>query len=436
MSAPGRSLSAAAARDARRLLAPLRGTLVALAQALVRANTVAVPPDGRENAGQSVLRRALRQAGVDAELYDVGPVLARASHPYVRPDRRYAGRKNLIARLPGTGQGRGLLLTGHMDTVPPGTGRWRHAPWSGIVRDGRLHGRGAWDMKGGLAAQFAVLMALRRARLRLPGDVLAESVVDEEWAGGGGTLAGRLRGDNAAAAVIAEGTNLEVVRATRGGHFFDLTVEAGDPARYFSSAEAESPAIPAGRLLGWLDGWRKRRRRVRRGRAYAAFGDPAPVQVLAIEANRCDPGTPWSVPLTARLRVYFQFLPHEDETAVIREVRASLRAFCQGDPFFRRHPPRWNDLIHLPLRGHELPATHPWTRCLAASATACLGHAAQVTAAPYPCDAFLLQREFGIPTLLFGPSGGGAHNVDEHVTIRSIHQTAEVLLAAALAWCG
>lgn len=425
-----------ASRSARRLLAPLKRQIDAMTQALVRADTVAVPPDGNENAGQTVLGEILKQAGVEVEIYEVAKLLQRSNHPYVRLDRNYAGRRNLIARIPGTGQGRSLILTGHMDTVPADAGQWKDDPWSGTIRGGTLHGRGAWDMKGGLAAQFAVLLALRRAGLRLAGDVLAESVVDEEWAGGGGTLAGRLRGDNADAAVIAEGTNLAVVRATRGGHFFDLTVAAGDPSLYFSSDEVASPVVPMGRLLGWIDGWSRRRRRIRRGKAYRDFNDPAPVQVLALEANRFDPGTPWSVPLTAKVRVYFQFLPHEDVPGLIREIRTSLAAFCCNDPFFRSHPPRWDDIVHPPLLGHELAAEHPWTRCLAASATACLGSTVPVGAAPYPCDAFLLQREFGIPTLLFGPCGSGAHNADECATVRSIHQTAEVLLTAALQWCG
>ena len=65
-----------------------------------------------------------------------------------------------------------------------------------------------------------------------------------------------------------------------------------------------------------------------------------------------------------------------------------------------------------------------------------LGHEPVVSAAPYPCDAFLLHREFGIPTLLFGPCGAGAHNADEYVEVQSLIRTAEVLTAAALEWCG
>jgi acetylornithine deacetylase len=422
-------------RDARRLLRPLRDEVVGLAQALVRVDTVAVPPEGKETAGQKVLRTALRRFGLDVEMYDCG-FLERSRHPNVRRDRRYLGRHNLIARLPGTGGGRSLLLSGHMDTVPTRPNPWRESPWSGTIRGGRLQGRGSWDMKSGLAAQFAAVMALRRAGLRLAGDLLCESVIDEEFAGGGGMLAGRLRGDNADACAIAEGTNYEVVRATRGGHFFDLVCRAGDPMGYFSKDEVVSPAIPMGRLLGWIDGWVGRRRRVRRGATYAHFEDPAPVQVLALEANRCDPDVPWSVPLEARVRVYFQFLPHENVAAVVREIEGSLSRFCRRDPFFRAHPVRIERLVDPPLLGHELAADHPWTRCLFRAATGVVGATARLSASEWPCDAFIAQRHFGIPTLLFGPRGAGSHNANEYVEVASVLRTAEVYLAAALEWCG
>ncbi|MFB3892129.1 MAG: M20/M25/M40 family metallo-hydrolase [Phycisphaerae bacterium] len=413
----------------------MKARIVALVQQLVRTDSVAIPPDGHEGPAQKVLLRFCKEHNLDAELYDTGFVL-RSNHPYVRRDRHYRGRPNLIARLPGTGRGRSLLLTGHVDTVPAGTGAWHDSPFSGAIRAGRLYGRGSWDMKGGLAAQFAVAAALRRAGVRLGGDLLCESVIDEEWAGGGGTLAGRLRGDNADAAVIAEGTNLATLRATRGGHFFEIECAAGDSKAYFSKQEAVSPAVPMGRLLGWIDQWTQRRRLVPVSGPYRGFADPTPVQVLAMEANRFDPCMPWSVPLAGRVRVYFQFLPSEDVIGAVGRIKESFKSFCRRDPFFKAYPPIWRDIVWPPLLGHELPAADPWTKCLVASATAAINQPPAISAAPYPCDAFLLQREFGIPTLLFGPCGAGAHNIDEHVTIRSVIQTAQTLLTAALVWCG
>ena len=318
--------------DARKLLAPLEDDVIRLVGELVRIDTVAVPPHGRETAGQEKLRDFLAAHDVEAELYDVDFVPA-SGHPCARHDRDYRGRRNLVARIAGTGRGRSLLLNGHMDTVPAGRAAWAESPWSGAERDGRMYGRGSFDMKGGLAAAFAVACALRRAGIRTGGDLICESVVDEEWGGGGGTLAGRLRGDCADACAIPEGTQLEIALATRGGYVADLVCSAGDPAHFFSTAEVVSPAVHLGRLLGWLDGWAARRRKIDRGEAFASFEDPAPVQVLAIEANRVTLEEPLTVPLTATVRAYFQFLPHEDVNAVIAQIRTSLAEFSAADPF-------------------------------------------------------------------------------------------------------
>lgn len=414
---------------------PLRGDIIALLERLVQTDTTAIPPNGKEAAGQDALASFLREHHLQPRLYPVD-FLATANHRYVRHSRDYTGRPNLVCTVAGSGGGRSLLLSGHIDTVPPNRSGWTVGPFSAKIKDGRLYGRGAWDMKSGLAAQAGVLAALARAQHQLAGDVIFESVVDEEWAGGGGTLAARLAGIKADACVISEGTGLEVVRATRGGAFVDICCRAGDPSSYFSREEVTSPAIALGRILGWVDGWRLRRRSIERGDAYRDFPDPAPVQVLAVEANRFEDDVPWSVPLEAKVKLYFQFLPGEDVETELENIESSFREFCSADPFFKLHPPEWSYCVNPSLHGHQLAATHPWTRTLHAAAESVLKAPVPVSAAEYPCDAFLVQNEFDIPTLLFGPVGAGAHNADECVDIESVIQTAEVLLAAAIDWCG
>lgn len=422
-----------AAKLAAQLVAPVEKDIIDLLQRLVRVNSVSVPPDGTEFAAQNALHDVLRSHGVESELYDTG-FIEDSGHPLVRRERNYRGRPNLIAKIPGAG-GASILFSGHMDTVSA-PGAWKVPVFGGHIEDGRLYGRGAWDMKGGLAAHFGVLLALKAAGMNLAGDCLAESVVDEEWAGGGGTLAARLKGITADACIITECTNLEILRATRGGFFLDIVARAGDPSAYFSKEEVVSPAVPMGRVLGWVDQWRRRRRAVDTGEVYRDFPDPAPVQVLALEANRFDPETPWSTPTEAKVRLYFQYLPQEDVPAEIAMLKRSFDEFCAGDPFFSRFSPEWRPVVDPPLLGHELAADHPFTKTLSAAADAALGREAPVTASEWPCDAFINQREFGIPTLLVGPKGAGAHNVDEYVEIDSVLDTARTLLTAAILWCG
>jgi len=419
------------AHDVRRLIGPLKGDLKRLLQQLVRTNSVAVPPGGNETPSQQVLQSFFHDHGVGAQIYAT-EFIEKSGNPLVRKNRSYRGRKNLSTKLSGTGRGKSLLLNGHIDTVPAGKTPWSRSPWSGAYQGGRVHGLGSFDMKGGLVANAAVICALKRAGIRTGGDILFESVVDEEW--GGGTIAARIREGGADACIIPEGTQLDIYRATRGGFVVDLSVDAGDPAAYFSNAAVVSPAVPIGRLLGWVDGWTKKRAKTRPRGAYATFSDPVPVQVLAMQANQLDAETPLSVPSRATVRVYFQFLPEEDVAAVIESIQDSLKQFESNDPFFRRYPIQWTPLNGPPLLGHELPADHAWTRCMTESAAAVLERKPVITAAPYPCDAGLMYRDFGIPTLLFGPCGAGAHNPDEYVEFDSVLRTAEVLLAAALDW--
>jgi acetylornithine deacetylase len=423
-----------AAGEARRILRPLRRELVELVQRLVQANSVNTPPNGHEATAQRVLEEFYRSKGIEADVYAT-EFLRESRHRYARPERNLHNRKNLSVRLNGAGRGRSLLLNGHIDTVPPGRGNWSVSPWSGCLRGSRIYGLGSFDMKAGIAAHAAVIAALYMSGTRLQGDLMAESVVDEEWGGGSGTLAARLRNGGADAGVVSEGTQLQILRATRGGYVVDLHVQAGDSSAYFSHGEIVSPAVPLGRLLGWVDTWIECRGAIVGTGAYASVPNPAPVQVLAVESNRLESDVPLSVPTTGSVRIYFQFLPDEDVPAILDAIKASLKAFESSDPFFRSHPVQWRPLYDPALLGHELSIDHPWTKCLAESVEAIRHKPPTVSAAPYPCDAFLMQREFGIPTLLFGPCGAGAHNPDEYVDVKSTVGTAETLLTAALIWC-
>jgi acetylornithine deacetylase len=168
------------ARLARKLLRPLRADLLQLVIDLVRVNTVAVPPHGNETPGQLVLQRFLRKRGVASELYEI-EFVTKSKSPWKHTDRHYGGRQNLVARLSGTGGGRSLLFSGHMDTVPTRHAQWASSPWLPETRKGRLYGLGTFDMKAGLAAQMVALCALHAGEVRLRGDLICESVVDEEW---------------------------------------------------------------------------------------------------------------------------------------------------------------------------------------------------------------------------------------------------------------
>ncbi len=202
----------------------LRDYLIATAQELVRTPSVNHPPTGDEHACQMIVASHLRAAGVTPEVYDLKAVPGLDTHPSYWPGRDYAQRPNVSARRRGAGGGRSLVLSGHIDTVPLGTQPWKHDPFGGQIEDGKLFGLGAYDMKSGVALILGVMRVLTELDLVLKGDLIAETVVDEEFGGVNGTLAGRVRGDNGDAMIITEPSDLAIWNGVRGGRVAHITL--------------------------------------------------------------------------------------------------------------------------------------------------------------------------------------------------------------------
>ena len=136
----------------------------------------------------------------------------------------YRGRPNVVGVVRGTGGGRSLILNGHIDTVTvEPANEWRRDPFGGVIEDGRMYGRGTTDMKGGLMAGVMALTFLHRAGVRLAGDVILQSVVNEEHAGNG-TLDLVRQGWQADAAVVLDGTDNRIAVSHPGGVYWQVTI--------------------------------------------------------------------------------------------------------------------------------------------------------------------------------------------------------------------
>ncbi|MCZ2154138.1 MAG: M20/M25/M40 family metallo-hydrolase [Bryobacterales bacterium] len=200
--------------------------LVAILQDLVRLPSVNNAPDGNEWACQQYVATFLRDLGWDPVQYLPTDAPGILDHPLYWPGRKYEKRPNVAGVKKGSGGGRSLLLSGHIDTVPPGELPWKYPPFEGRVEGGRLYGRGSVDMKCGIATNLFVAEALANTETSLAGDLTIESVVDEEFGGVNGTLAGRLMGYRAEAAIISEPSFLRVCPAQRGGRTVDIFFHA------------------------------------------------------------------------------------------------------------------------------------------------------------------------------------------------------------------
>lgn len=331
----------------------------------------------------------LEGAGLEVEVDEVAP-----------------GRPNVVGVARGSGGGRTLLLNAHLDTVGFGS---MEAPLEARIDDGRLHGRGAYDMKASLAAIMVVGAAA--AQRRLAGDVIVSAVVDEEAESVG--TAALARGVRADAAVVAEPTELELCIAHKG--FVWLEVETRGVAAHGSRYEDGVDAIARmGTFLGRLDDL---------DRSLRADAPPHPLLGGgSVHASLIEGGTELSTyPARCLVSLERRTLPGED----VEQVEAEIRALVPEDATVR------TTFVREPL---ETSTTEPVVDELLRSCDAVLGQMPRIVGVPFWTDAALLASA-GIPTVVFGPAGIGAHADVEWVDLESVDQCAQILLRTAREFC-
>ena len=407
-----------------------RGRLIEILQDLVRTPSENTPPTGAEQRCQQYAAGLLSRCGLEVSLYPLSDAPGLAEHPAYWPSRDYSQRPNVGARLRGVGGGRSLVLSGHMDTVPAGTLPWTASPFSGHVDGNRLFGRGSNDMKAGVAANLFVAEALHKLGIRLKGDLVVESIVDEEFGGSNGTLAGRLMGFNGDAAVISEPSFLRVCAAQRGGRIAHITLHAGPNGGVLTEGEFPTGVLhPLRSFLNAIPEFARRRR----GKApahpmYAHTSDPVPVAVTCVSTGPWGTTEPQHVPDSCRVELYWQAMPGETREQIDRDFFDWLHSIelpVKPDVVF---PIRW-------LPGSSLDSGDSLVRELSATAAEILGNPPPVAGIEGPCDMFVFQQVFGIPAVLWGARGGNTHNADEYVEIDSMIDATKVLLSFVCRWC-
>ncbi len=408
--------------------------LLDITRKLIRTPSENTPPHGAEEQCQQWLAEQIADWGLKPDLYRLSDVLSLQSHPLYFQGRDYTSRPNLATRRKGSGSGRSLVLSGHIDTVPRGTQDWTRDPFSGQIEGNRLYGRGSNDMKAGVAANLFVLESLDMLKLSLKGHLIFESIVDEEFGGCNGTLAGRLRGYNADAALISEPSSLRICPAQRGGRTAHIRFQSA-AAGVLDSGRFPSGVIPQVTcFLNQLPSFaRERKAGVQVHEMYVGSTDPVPVAVTKIFTSPWGYAEPITVPDTAHLELYWQLMPGETQQDVEAEFFGWLNHLVEQNAEIFPAPP----LVEFPLRwlpGSAIPASEQIVQQLSACAEAILHSAPAICGIEGPCDLFVF-HQFGIPAALWGPRGGKAHSADEYVEIDSLISAAKVLLLFAVEWC-
>jgi acetylornithine deacetylase len=323
------------------------------------------------------------------------------------------GRPNVVGIARGTGGGKTLLLNGHMDTVGAGGMSHPHRP---VILEGRLYGRGAYDMKGGLAACMSALAAIQKQHLR--GDVIFQAVIDEEYASLGTQELARLF--HAEGAIVAEFTELQLILAHRG--FVWLEVETLGRAAHGSRPDLGVDAIvKMGKVLAELDNLDQS---LRSKPTHPLLGSGS-LHASLIKGGK----EPSTYPDQCVLSIERRTLPGETPEKVEAELLGIVEKIQRSDSTFQAVIRRGFD--RLPL---ETPEDAGIVKAVQAAAGIVLKHPLPIAGVPFWTDAALLS-EVGIPSLLFGPSGSGAHADEEWVDLSSVKSCAEVYLATAVEFC-
>ncbi|HEY2318242.1 MAG TPA: M20/M25/M40 family metallo-hydrolase [Solirubrobacteraceae bacterium] len=428
-----------AVADRRQELVDLAATLIAFD---TTAREVGAPPRD-EAALQQHLADQLAAAGAEIDLFepDAG---ALTGTPLVPEGLDFAGRPQLIATLPGAGGGRRLLFNGHIDVVSPEPrAQWTSDPFAPEVREGRLYGRGACDMKGGIAAMTLAATTIAQTGISLGGDLIVATNTDEESSGAGGAAL-VWRGLAADAGIVTEPTDFRTWVACRGSEYGVVRVP-GRPGH----AEVRHP--------DW-----------RRGGAVNAI-EKAGVVLEAIASLRArwaaDPGLrhphlsspsllptvvrggewPVTYPSSCELTIAVMYLPAQADAdgwgaAVRDEVAEWIVRECARDDWLAAHPPVvdwWSNGV-MPM---EIPESEPVVGAML-DAGADLGLRRELGGLDSWYDGATYTQLAGIPSIGYGPPGFDpdgatvAHTIDEYVPVDGLVACAQALAVAALRFCG
>ena len=326
---------------------------------------------------------------------------------------------------------RSLLFTGHVDVVPA-IGEGKYGWWDGTVDGGRLYGRGANDMKGGIAAYLTAARCVRELGLELRGDLLLETVVDEEFGSANGTLACRLRGYNADAAICPEPNNLLISASHRGGQQFRLHTRAAGAGMAFGEAVLPDPVTALGHALVALDRYNADRQpRLRR----PGFEDSVfPLMPFAMRAGEMLPwGTGESIPETAWVEFWIEIPPGVTQEELQSEMKAAVARAADDAPTLQRVEIRWEERTRF-LAGSSAPGDHPILAVLAENLRTATGREPSFGPAPFACDAFIFNLHSPTPVIIFGPRGGNAHALDEWVEIEDLVALAKTYALTIAGW--
>jgi len=367
--------------------------------------------------------------GAKVDRWSPRPSDFKGNEAFIAREANVGRRPNVVGRFAGVRSTKTLAFNGHIDVVPEGDiSSWRHPPYGGSIDGGKLYGRGACDMKAGLAATIFAVESLLETGVPLKNDILVESVIGEE-SGGMGTLATILRGYLPDATIIAEPTNLELAIAQAGCLMFRIEVrgKAAHGASRYMGVSAVEKFQP---VLGALQALESRRKSSRKLPLYAGVPNPVPLSIGTVHAGNWDSTVPEALVAEGRYGVW----PGERLEEARSMFEEAITGASSRDDWLSSNPPKitW---FGPQWESAGLPPSHWLVKLLQGSCRRALGEAPRLTGTTGGTDMRLYTNVARKPAVVFGPGDDStAHFSNEYVEVRDVVRACKVHALTALAW--
>ncbi|MCA3310576.1 MAG: ArgE/DapE family deacylase [Roseomonas sp.] len=386
---------------------------------------------GREAPLQDWFARQMAARGYAVDRYTLADV---PPHPKMAPmvECDPAGSVQVVATHRAKNPtGRSLILQGHIDVVPEGPAdMWTHPPYAAVIRDGWMYGRGAHDMKSGVACMVYAMDAIRDAGFEPAADVYVETVTEEESTGNG-ALSTLLRGYRADAALVPEPTGHTITRSQTGTIWFRLRVR-GIPVHVAVAQDGSNAIMSAYVLIQALYAHTRKLNEAARASAwYADIKDPIKFNPGIIRGGDWASSTPAWCEVDCRIGLVPGTTPEE----AMAGIEATVRAAAKGDGFLANNPPEivWTGFQTDPYvlePGSEAEAV------LAAAHASVHGGSLPERRTTAVNDTRYYGLYFDIPGLCYGPKGEGAHAFDERTSIEDLRKCTLTMATFIANWCG
>jgi len=386
---------------------------------------------GFEAPAQEVVIEFLKTLGMELDIWDIDEKELSSSPYFLSSRKSFAGNPDVVGILKGTGGGRSILLNGHIDVVPEGDlEKWTEDPFGGRVRDGKIFGRGTTDMKGGTVSLLMAIKSIIESGIKLKGDVIFESVIEEE-SGGAGTLAATIRGYSADAALIPEPTCMKLFIKQQGSIWFRVQVDgrsAHGGTRYEGVSAIEKSWIIHQAIL---DLERSRNEKIN-DPLYEGIKIPLPINVGKISGGSWPSSVPDLVTLEGRMGIG----PEEIIDHAKRELEDAILAASVRDEWLKGNPVKV-EFFGAQWVPNSVEANHPFVQTLKDNYEDLYHNDLPIEASPWGTDAGILGAQGGIPALVIGPGETRvAHYPDEYIEVGKMIEATKLFACTMLDWCG